>query len=197
MSRGVRVSAGRLKGRLLPVPPGARPTGSRVREALFDVLGPRVAGAAFADLFAGSGAVGLEAWSRGAARVLLVEGDRKAATALRRVVARLGAPGVRVLRANLPSQTARLGDLAAGGFDVVFADPPYRYGRYGRLLEAAAPLLAADGLLVLEHAAGESVPERAPGLALTSTRRYGESELAFYRPGPAPSREEAPSDSRK
>ncbi|MEZ5331344.1 MAG: 16S rRNA (guanine(966)-N(2))-methyltransferase RsmD [Thermoanaerobaculia bacterium] len=197
MSRGVRLSAGRLKGRLLPVPAGARPTGSRVREALFDVLGPRVCGCAFADLFAGSGAVGLEAWSRGARRVVLVEGERKAAEALRRTVARLGAPGVRVLRAKLPSQLTRCHGLAEGGFDVVFADPPYRFGRHGRLLEGAATLLLAGGVVVLEHAEGESVPDSVSGLRRTSSRRYGESALTFYEAVPEASPAGDPSASRK
>lgn len=197
MTRGVRLSGGRLKGRLLPVPHGARPTGSRVREALFDVLGPEVVGAAFADLFAGSGAVGLEAWSRGAERVALVEGERKAVEALRRVVSRLGAQGVRVVRANLPAQLGRSQECAAGSFDIVFADPPYRFGRYRRLLEAAAELLAPDGVLVLEHADSEEVPREVAGVALVSSRRYGESRLSFYRPGLPSAREVAPSDSRK
>lgn len=197
MTRGVRVSAGRLKGRLLPVPPGARPTGSRVREALFDVLGPRLAGAAFADLFAGSGAVGLEAWSRGARRVALVESDRKAVETLRRVVARLGAHEVRVVRANLPAQMARCQELVTGSFDVVFADPPYRFRRYARLLAAAAGLLAADGVLVLEHADAENVPEDAAGLRLVASRRYGDSRLSFYEPGSTSPRAEEPSDPRK
>lgn len=197
MSRGVRLSAGRLKGRLLPVPQGARPTGSRVREALFDVLGPRIVGAVFADLFAGSGAVGLEAWSRGARRVALVEADRKTVETLRRVVSRLGAQEVQVLRASLPAQLARCQALAPGSFDIVFADPPYRFGRYARLLEAAAGLLAPDGILVLEHAAEEVVPEAAGDLRLVVSRRYGESRLSFYEPRSAGAREEEPSDSRK
>jgi 16S rRNA (guanine(966)-N(2))-methyltransferase RsmD len=161
-----------------------------VREALFDVLGPRIAGAAFADLFAGSGAVGLEAWSRGADRVILVEADREAAASLRRTVARLGAGGVHVVR-------ARLRGLAAGTFQVVFADPPYRFGRTGRLLETAGALLAPGGVLVLEHAEGEGVPAAAGDLRLESSRRYGESRLSFYRADSATVREAEPSDSRK
>jgi 16S rRNA (guanine(966)-N(2))-methyltransferase RsmD len=166
-----------------------------VREALFDVLGPRIAGAAFADLFAGSGAVGLEAWSRGADRVILVEADREAAASLRRTVARLGAGGVHVVRATLP--TPRLRGLAAGTFQVVFADPPYRFGRTGRLLETAGALLAPGGVLVLEHAEGEGVPAAAGDLRLESSRRYGESRLSFYRADSATVREAEPSDSRK
>lgn len=197
MSRGVRLLAGRLKGRVLPVPAGARPTGSRVREALFDVLGPRIRDSSFADLFAGSGAVGLEAWSRGARRVVLVEGERKSVESLRRVVARLGAQDVRVLRANLPSQLTRCRELLEGTFEVVFADPPYRFGRYGRLLDGAASLLQAGGLLVLEHATEEGVPPAAAGLRRVSSRRYGESSLSFYEPDSAASRTDKSPASRK
>jgi 16S rRNA (guanine966-N2)-methyltransferase len=180
MRRGVRLGAGHLKGKIVAVGRGVRPTSSRVREALFDVLGPRVAGARVLDLFAGSGALGLEALSRGAAEVVLVEADSRVVRALRRTTAALAGSRGRVVRLLLPRQLDRLAALDPLPFDLILADPPYRFGQYGQLLRGAASLLAPDGVLVLEHGADEEAPAKSTGLTRTTTRRYGESCLSFY-----------------
>jgi 16S rRNA (guanine(966)-N(2))-methyltransferase RsmD len=179
---GVRVTGGGFRGRLLAVPPGVRPSEGRLREALFSIWGERLAGCRFLDLFAGSGAVAAEAASRGAAAVVAVEADAAAARTLAANFDRLGAAAtVQARRGRLPEELARL--AAAGGepFDLVFADPPYGFARWAALLAAAAPLLAADGELVVEHAARDPLPRAVAGLVLVEDRRYGGSALGFYR----------------
>ena len=182
MKPGVRVSGGEFRGRGLAVPPGARPTEGRVREALFSIWGERIAGVRFLDLFAGSGVVGLEAAGRGARRVLAVDADPKA---VRTVEANAGSIGVgrfAVRRLTLPAGLGRLLAEGAGPFDLAFADPPYAFAEYGPLLIAAAALLAEeDSEIVVEHASRTELPAAAGPLERFDVRRYGESSLSFYR----------------
>ena len=184
----MRVIAGRLGGRTLVAPPGAatRPTSDRVREALFSILG-QVEGTAVLDLFAGTGALGIEALSRGAASATFVEHARPALRALRKNLDALHLdPKARVL----PMPVARaLSSMPWGheAFDVVFMDPPYAEVRNGgfepslaRAVDRSlAPSMRAGGRLVLEHAKGIVAPEVA-GLAHESTRTYGDTALSFY-----------------
>ena len=172
----VRVLAGRWKGRRLEAGPAARPTSSRARAALFDVLGGRIAGARVLDLYAGTGAVGIEAVSRGAERAVLVESD---AAPLRRSIERIGGPGELAV-VERPAAVA-LEDLARRGerFDLVFADPPYASGSAGGELDAAARLLAPDGVLVLqqdERAEAQGIP----GVRLLERRAYGRNVFLFF-----------------
>lgn len=175
----MRIGAGRFKGKLVPVGPGVRPTGSRLREALFDILGPRVRNARVLDLFAGSGALGLEALSRGALEAVLVEVDPRVLRVLRRSATGIAGGAARVVRLHLPRQLPRLLEMAAP-FDLIFADPPYRFDEVAALLRSAAQILARDGLLVLEHATSEEIAAAAGDLMRTDVRRYGESCLSFY-----------------
>jgi 16S rRNA (guanine(966)-N(2))-methyltransferase RsmD len=175
----VRLSGGELRGRVVPVPPGVRPTEGRVREALFSILGPAVCGASFLDLFAGCGAVGLEAASRGAGRVLQVDGAATVVRDLQRTVGALWPRGITVVRLDLPRQ---LDGLEAGRFDWAFADPPYAFAAYDELLAALPRLLAPGGTAIVEHDVRRALPATVPGLELATTRRYGESALSFYRP---------------
>ncbi len=181
MSPGsIRILGGALRGRTLRVPPGVRPSEGRLREALFSIWQERLPGARFLDLFAGSGAVGLEALGRGAAEVVLVEHDRRTVARLRDNCEQLEVEGWRVHDGRLPGA---LGDpffASQAPFDLVFADPPYVFEAHARLLAAAAPLLAAMGQLALEHPARLAPPDESGGLALVDSRRYGESGLAFY-----------------
>ncbi|MFP3941613.1 MAG: 16S rRNA (guanine(966)-N(2))-methyltransferase RsmD [Thermoanaerobaculia bacterium] len=188
MKRGnrVRVTGGAHKGHGLSVPPGARPTEGRVREALFSIWRePLAEGARLLDLFAGSGAVGLEAAGRGALRVVCVEANRRAFSALQGNRDRLGEALVELRRLELPGGLRELAASEAGAFDLVFADPPYRFAAYRELLERAAPLLAEHGEMAVEHSARVPVPEEARGLIRVDQRRYGESALSFYRRAPA------------
>ena len=180
----MRIIAGEFKGRRLQSPQGRaiRPTSDRAREALFGILehgAPAVRGACFLDLFCGTGAVGLEAHSRGAREVLLVESDRAALQLARANLARIGTPpSVRLLARD----ATRLGP-APHPFDLVFLDPPYRSGLAGAALEG----LLRDGWLgartrvVLELAATDDleIPRR---YTLERERRYGAAKFLFLQP---------------
>lgn len=145
----VRIIGGQWKRTKLPVSDkaGLRPTPDRVRETLFNWLGQDLAGWRCADVFAGTGALGLEAASRGAAEVLLVEQNPELVSLLRATVAKLQAAGVKVERANGLSALAR---LPPDSLDLVFLDPPFDAALHEKALGAAAPLLAAEGLVYLE-----------------------------------------------
>jgi 16S rRNA (guanine966-N2)-methyltransferase len=186
----VRVIAGSLGGRTLTAPRGlgTRPTSDRVREALFAALGD-VESLAVLDLYAGSGALAIEALSRGAGRALCVERDRAALRALHDNLAALDLGDVcRVL----PVEVARArGAIAkAGPFDLVLCDPPYADVRSGRVARDLARALATEGVLgpgarlVLEHGKNDQPPP-LPGLVVARSRRYGDTTLTFYdRAGP-------------
>jgi 16S rRNA (guanine966-N2)-methyltransferase len=173
----VRIQAGKWKGRKLEVPRSARPTSGRARAALFDLLGPsRLRDARFLDLYAGSGAVGFEAVSRGAAAAVLVDSDSRA---ISRSSDRIGPePGeVRVLAEDASSAVRR---LARSGerFDVIFVDPPYGQSD-GAPMDAAAGLLAPEGVFVVQTDTGEDVQAPA-GLTLESRRPYGRNVFHFF-----------------
>ncbi len=175
----IRIAAGRWKGRGLEVPEAARPTSGRARESLFDLLGARVEGARFLDLHSGSGAVGIEAVSRGSTRAVLAERE---STVLARNVARLGSPPeLSVLACEAGEAVERL-SAAGERFDVIFSDPPYG--------ERTAPppgierLVAAGGLVVLQRDADAPSPE-VPGLVHFRERAYGRNVFDFYTPAPA------------
>ncbi len=176
----MRISGGEHRGRVLAVPAAARPTEGRVREALFSIWGERVRGCRFLDLFAGSGVVGLEAASRGAAAVVFVESDPRALRALAANLRRTAGERLAVRRGPLPAEARRL--AAAGeSFDLVFADPPYRYPAYPGLLAAIAPLLSAGGEAVVEHATRETMLDAVGDLVRVDERRYGGSALSVFR----------------
>lgn len=146
----VRIIGGHWRGTRLPVADvaGLRPTSDRVRETLFNWLQPRLAGARVLDLFAGSGALGLEALSRGAREAVLVESDPGIATALRDVVDRLGAQDVaQVVRTDA---MAWLRAPLHGRFDIVFVDPPFETAAWAGVLAALPPWLAPDAWVYLE-----------------------------------------------
>jgi len=178
----MRIIAGSLGSRRLRTPKGrnTRPTSDRAREALFSRLGP-LDGARLADLFAGSGSLGLEALSRGAASCTFVESGRAALTALRANLADLApAGGAVVVRNSLPAALDRL----TGPFDLLFLDPPYAAEDLLTVtLErlAAAPLLADGCLVVVEHAA-RTPPTLPPGLQAEATHHTGETAFTFLRP---------------
>ncbi len=186
MAAVLRIVGGEARGRRLHVPreAGVRPTSDRVKEALFNILGGRVAGSRVLDLFAGSGNLGLEALSRGAAHVTFVDRDRRCCRVIARNLADLGY-GDRAL--VLPGDAlAVLGDLAARGerFDLIFLDPPYAAGLLEPALEAISQgcLLGEDGVAVAEHAARDRPPARVGRLARQEGRRYGDTALSFYVP---------------
>jgi 16S rRNA (guanine966-N2)-methyltransferase len=175
----MRVIAGEYRGRPLVAPRGqaTRPTSDRVREALFSILGDAVTGARVLDLFAGSGALAIEALSRGAASATLVDSATTAIEAIRRNLQALGIEAEVVRRPALRWLEAARRD--ARQYDLVFVDPPYRQaGTLGRELPAAlGPILAAGARVVAES------DRRSPlGLGLTALdeRRYGDTLIAIY-----------------
>jgi 16S rRNA (guanine(966)-N(2))-methyltransferase RsmD len=182
-----RIVAGTLGGRRLSAPPGGstRPTSDRVREALFNALEAQVDldGARFADLYAGSGAIGFEALSRGAAHVLLVESDARAARVIRENAATLRAgPSIRLVTAKV---SAALATPPEGGpYDVVFADPPYAAAdrEVEAMLAALADgWLAPDAVVVVERATRSGPPPEVDGVTPERSRRYGETTLWYGR----------------
>ncbi len=176
----MRIIAGRLKGRRLAAPTwdGLRPTSDKLRETLFNILAPRVAGARLLDGYAGTGAIGIEALSRGAADVAFVERDRRAATLIARNLAACGVT---------EGYTIDCGDLVAvlerrrleAPFDLIVLDPPYDLANPGAALEASAGCLAADGLLVLERASRRP-PEVPAALHRVRDVTSGDSTLTFF-----------------
>ena len=175
----MRVIAGRYGGRRLRAPAGAatRPTGDRVREALFSILGARVAGARVLDLFAGSGALGLEALSRGAERATFVDSAPAAIAALRANVAALGAEG-EVVRADA-MRWLRSASAAARQYDLVFLDPPYRRAEaLGSGLSDGLPALLAPGALVVAETDRRS-PLELP-IPSIDERRYGDTLIRIH-----------------
>ena len=157
-----------------------RPMMDRVKEALFSSLGVRVSGARVLDLYAGSGALGIESLSRGAASVTFVERGRGALAALRSNLATLEFEG-QVVAADVESF---LGGTGAS-YDLVFVDPPYRLSLalVGEVLEGAAALLANGGVMVVHRQAGEEAPDAPAGTRRIDDRRYGRTQLWIYERG--------------
>lgn len=176
----MRVIAGHAKGRRLksPAGQGTRPMMDRVKEALFSSLGSRVPGADVLDLYAGSGALGIEALSRGAASAVFVEQGWKALQALRSNLEAVGLGG------EIVGGTAEEFLATSGGlFDLVFIDPPYRLSLalLGDVLAAVANRLRNGGVMVVHRRAGEAAPLAPPGLSRIDERRYGDTQLWIYR----------------
>jgi 16S rRNA (guanine966-N2)-methyltransferase len=182
-----RIISGRAGGTRLSAPPGSRtrPTSDRVREALFSRLEHLevVVGKSVLDLYAGSGALGLEAASRGASSVLLVESDRAAATVTKKNVAALGIPGVSVRTTTVERALAT---PPPARVDLVLMDPPYDLSEddLAAVLHALVEQrwLAADALVVVERSSRSPEPRWPEGLAPEGARRYGETKIWFAGP---------------
>lgn len=181
----MRVVAGEAKGRRLRAPRGAdaRYTSDFVREALFNILAPRLTGARFLDLFAGVGSVGLEAASRGAAEVVMVERDPVRVGYAARNARETGlSPGCRIYRQDVFAAIDIL-RRRQQRFDLIFLDPPYQQQLAQVALErlATAEVLADDGILVIEHSRRETMPAAVSPLRLVRREEYGEAALSFYQ----------------
>jgi 16S rRNA (guanine966-N2)-methyltransferase len=180
----LRIVAGRLRGRRLRVPPdpALRPTSERVREALFNILGQDLSGFDVLDLFAGSGALGFEALSRGARRAVFVESNPKTAAALRRSAEDLGLDrDARVIVGRVEDvlDRARLG----GPYHVILADPPYDAAVHTGVVAGvdSGQLLGLHGTLVLERERRNNAGVGCCGLKLVRTAEYGRSALDFFK----------------
>lgn len=178
----MRIVAGLFKGRRLrgPATPAVRPTSDKLRETLFNIIDVDGPGFRVLDAFAGTGAVGLEALSRGAAEVTFIEPDRRARAVIAANV-ELCRAGDRCIieRGSFAAAAARLGGRQH--FDLVFLDPPYDLPDIEAVIEQAADLVTPEGLIVLEHAKRRSAPEAARA-KVTRTVTSGDSALTFYAP---------------
>lgn len=177
----MRIIAGTLKGRILASPTwdGLRPTSDRLRETLFNVLGAEVDGARVLDVCSGTGAVAIEAISRGAVTATCLEADPRAIALIRANAVHCGVENrCMIVRGEAPRAltVATLGGL----FEVIVLDPPYAAPWIDEAAAAAAALVAPGGRVVLEHAAKRPAPDVA-GLRLERTRRAGDSALTTYR----------------
>jgi 16S rRNA (guanine(966)-N(2))-methyltransferase RsmD len=184
----MRIIAGSLKGRRLLTPTwdGLRPTSDKLRETLFNVLAPRLAGARVLDGFAGTGALGIEALSRGAAHVVFIEMDRRAQLLIADNLARCGVvEGYTIVRASVSRGLAQARvrpDFSP--FDIVLLDPPYAES-LAAALQGIEEVVAPEGLVVVEHARRRPAPERVGRLGRTRELPSGDSALAFYSVGPS------------
>jgi 16S rRNA (guanine(966)-N(2))-methyltransferase RsmD len=191
----MRVIAGQFRSRTLDAPAGlaTRPTSDRLRETIFNVLtsrveAPRIESANFLDLYSGSGAVGIEALSRGAAHVTFVEKARPALTTLRANLTRLGIPDS--FPANFTIHTGAVTTFLRGltpvaGFEIVFLDPPYdlaaEYATALNLLgNSASPLLAPNAIVIAEHRRKDSLADAYGTLTRTRILQQGDASLSFY-----------------
>lgn len=204
----MRIISGWAKGRKLHPPPvkgdGIRPTSDKAREAVFSIIGSRIKNAVVFDLFAGSGALGIEAMSRGASRVCFVDSHPLAIALIKENIAlcmdafdnlppwyaecdRPSAPPIAMtikhdLRQGLPFLSRQV--LPLGLIDLLFVDPPYSQGLSLQLLQLldTSPLLHPQSLIVMEERKSEDLPERLSRLTLTDQRKYGEARFWFYQP---------------
>jgi 16S rRNA (guanine966-N2)-methyltransferase len=183
----MRVIAGKYRSRALTAPAGwkTRPTSDRLRETLFNVLAPRIEGAIFLDLYAGSGAVGIEALSRGATEAIFVEQAQPALKAIRANLASLSIRGGYALEATGVASALRRLALAGRKADIVFLDPPYESTdeyelALGLLGGECAGLLAEGGIVVAEHAKKSDLEERYECLGWYRVLKQGDAALSFY-----------------
>jgi 16S rRNA (guanine966-N2)-methyltransferase len=186
----LRIIGGTIRGRRILAPgkkadrEGIRPTSARAREAVFNIIGPAVRDAWVLDLFAGTGAMGLEALSRGARWAVFIDNSLGAVSLIKRNVALCGlADRTTVMRRDLTRNLIFLREWTPpAGFSLVFVDPPYSQGNGTVVLKAlaVADIVTANGLVILEHGAGGQVPETVGRLQLFDQRRYGEAGFGFY-----------------
>jgi 16S rRNA (guanine(966)-N(2))-methyltransferase RsmD len=176
----MRITGGIGRGRTLKVPAGSkvRPTSDKVKQALFNILGDRVPGSVFLDLFAGAGGIGIEALSRGAERVVFVDGTRESLETVKHNIEKtgFGERAEAVLSKVEPFLKKR-----SGPYDIVFLDPPYTMEMLPLLqLVAGSGLLKRDAVVIAEHFKKQASPVTAGALALYREAKYGDTVLAFY-----------------
>lgn len=172
-----------MKGRRLRAPSGltTRPTSDKVKVALFNILGPPPQGAVALDLFAGTGALGLEALSRGCERGVFVERDRAALACIEENIAHLGMDKrAEVLACDVERGLVRLTKAAVPPFSWIFIDPPYG-ADLGPVLGRLQELCSEQGCVIVEHSSRDEAP-LSSGFAIADTRKYGDTALTFLRP---------------
>jgi 16S rRNA (guanine(966)-N(2))-methyltransferase RsmD len=180
----MRVIAGTLKGRRLKAPQweGLRPTSDRLRETLFNILAPRIAGARVLDAYAGTGALGIEALSRGAAAVVFIEEDRRAQALIEENLAHCAivGQGYAIIRSAFVRGIASLrANPAFAPFDIILLDPPYDQSPEA-ILATASTVVAAGGLVVYEHSRRQATPVSVASMIRFRVVRSGDSMLSLY-----------------
>lgn len=179
----MRIITGKARGLKLLTPKdyNVRPTADRVKESLFNIINNRLPGAKVLDAFAGTGNLGLEAWSRGAEQITFVD---QSATSLKLVASNIAKcraeKSCQMLRGNVITLLSRLGE-SGEQFDIIFSDPPYNHGWNAQLVEGLLhiPLLKPGGLLVLEYSNKETLPELPAEFTEIRTQKYGETFISL------------------
>ncbi len=184
----LKIAGGEHRGRKLKSVPGetTRPTSAMVREALFNIVGPRRPERVL-DAFSGTGAIALEALSRGAGHAVVIDKSARAAAVIAENAAALGAGDrIAIVRDDVLRALARM--VTEPGFDLIFADPPYAFERWGDLMESLARVARPEAVVAIEHAADRPLPE---SFALASIRdyRYGGTALSLFSPRSVPDRD--------
>ena len=181
----MRIITGKARGLKLTTPKNmdVRPTSDRVKESLFNIIGTKIVGTRVLDLFAGTGNLGLEAWSRGAEKVVFIDESQASLQLVRSNITKAKAENeTKVLKGNAVKVIA---DLAARGerFDFVFCDPPYNKGLPAQIIEQVAKyeIVVPGGYLVVEHSQHEILPELPLKLEIIRSEKYGETLISFLR----------------
>jgi len=182
----MRITGGRIKGRILASPRGTeiRPTSDRVREAIFNLIGQDLSGSKVLDLFAGTGALGLEALSRGAQQAFFIDNSRASLELVKKNLVLCDfEPLGRILKWNLRKGFPSRHQWVIGGMDLVFLDPPYGKGFLPHLLKKlnSREILSIQATILAESAKYETLPDLVESLHLIDTRRYGDTKISIYR----------------
>lgn len=186
----MKIIGGQFKGRNFYMPEGIRPTQNVVRAALFNLLGHDLDGVTFLELFAGSGAVGLEAFSRGASYVMMVERDAKCAHTIEENITLVNTTGYKENRQRIDLKIkdafVAIKELAEQNakFDIIFLDPPFRRGLTKKILKTleAYDIVQPNCTVVVQHETSENLPKSQGRFCLYKQHRYGGSYLSFYQP---------------
>lgn len=178
----MRVILGAYRGRVIRMPAGIRPTQNKVRKAIFDIL-QDVAGLSFLELFAGSGAIGIEALSKAAQEVVFVERDKRCAKAINGNLELLACGNCGRVWVMDAAAAVEKFSRDKKRFDIVFLDPPYRHGTLKKALQTLflCDILRRNGLIVAQHFKRDDLPETPGDLVLFKQKRYGDTVLSFYR----------------
>ncbi len=177
----MRITTGKYRNRKIIMPKGIRPTQDKVRKAVFDILGD-VEGLSFLELFAGSGAVGFEALSRGAAELSMVESSRESILCIKKNMSFLGVSDCNLYYLDAEN-AVRILRRDGKVFDIIFLDPPYREGMAKKILHTLEgyDILSPNGLVVVQHSEAEPLPESSLKFSIIKEARYGDTWISIFR----------------
>ncbi len=183
----MRITSGKFKSRIIRVPKAIRPTLDNVRKSIFDILGANITGTKVLDLFAGSGALGLEALSRGADSCIFVDNSRSSVKAIKDNLEALGLSANEDIVIVAADAIRAISKFAKSGekFDLIFLDPPYykSLAKKSLFLLGSYDILTKSGVVIVEHSKHDEVPNSFGELELYRSVRYGDTQISFYRKG--------------